>query len=218
MHRLHRAPQGPACLQHYRHGRDQWGMQSPTPAERADIRTQLDAMQATRCAYCEAALKEDARHIEHFRQRNRYPQGTFEWSNLFGSCNRDDTCGKHKDDCGSYKHVDLIKPDIEDPDDFLVFDPQGGVHPKADLTPQAHHRAQETIRILNLQGAGLPYMRSAAAYGYQQQVEQWAEYASQFPEADWRPLVEQELQQELATTAHLPFSTAIRHTLMRVIA
>ncbi|WP_157412304.1 MULTISPECIES: hypothetical protein [unclassified Acidovorax] len=70
-----------------------------------------------------------------------------------------------------------------------MFDPQcGGVQPKAALSPQPHHRAQETIFILNfilnLQGAGLPYMRSAAAYGYQQQLKQWAEYASQFPEAD----------------------------------
>ncbi|MDP4078379.1 hypothetical protein [Acidovorax sp. A1169] len=67
----------------------------------------------------------------------------------------------------------FYQTDTEDPDDFLVFDPQGGsVHPNADLPPQAHHRAQDTIRILNLQGAGLPYMRSAAAYGYPQQLEQ----------------------------------------------
>ena len=113
----------------------------------------------------------------------------------------------------------FYQTDTEDPDDFLVFDSQcGSVHPNADLSPQPHHRAQETILILNLQGAGLPYMGSAAAYGYQKQLKQWAEYASQFPEADWRPLVKQELQQELATTAHLHFCTAIRHTLMRVIA
>lgn len=216
MHRLHRDPQAPACLQHYRHGRDQWCMQSPTPAERADIRNQLDAMQATRCAYCEAALKEDARHIEHFRQRDRYPQGTFEWSNLFGSCNRDDTCGKHKDQCGAYQHGDLIKPDIEEPDDFLVFDPQGGIHPKAGLSPLAQHRAEETIRIFNLQSGGLPHMRKGAACGYQQYLESWAELALEFPENEWLPIVEQELDLVLAETRHLPFATAIRHTLMRI--
>ncbi len=213
MHRLHREPQSLACLQRYRHGRDNWGMQSPTPAERGDIWVQLNAVQANRCAYCEMAISESSRHIEHFRQRGRYPQGTFDWHNLFGSCDRDGVCGRHKDQCGVYHHADLLKPDVDDPDEFLVFDPQGGVHPKAKLTQDKEHRAQETIRILNLTGGGLPHMRAAAAAGYLQQVEQWAEYASHFPEEEWRPIVEQELARELDRTLHLPFSTAIRHTL-----
>lgn len=216
MHRLHRDPQAPTCLRHYQHGRDKWSMQSPTGAERGDIWTKLDAMQDCRCAYCEAIISRDKRHIEHFRQRGRYPQGTFDWNNLFGSCDRPGTCGDHKDKCGSYNHTALIKPDVEDPDEYLVFDPQGGIHPRAGLTPDKHYRALATIRILNLTEGGLPRMRSAAAFGYLQQVEVWAEYASQFPEEQWRPIVEQELAQELANTAHLPFATAIRHTLTRV--
>lgn len=216
MHHLHRGSQAPACLQHYRYGRDNWGMQSPTPAERCDIWDKLNAMQGSRCAYCEAEISEGKRHIEHFRQRSRYPQGTFDWHNLFGSCDRDGVCGRHKDQCGQYHHADLIKPDVDDPDEFLVFDSQGGVHPKAGLVLDKHHRAHETIRILNLAGGGLPHMRRAAALGYLQQVEHWAEYASQFLEEEWRPIVEQELAQELANTAHLPFATAIRHTLTGV--
>ncbi len=216
MHRLHRDPQAPACLRGYQHGRDKWSMESPTGAERGDIWTKLDAMQGCRCAYCEAAISQGKCHIEHFRQRDRYPQGTFEWSNLFGSCDRESTCGTFKDRCGAYAHADLIKPDVEDPDEFLVFDPHGGIHPKAGLALDKRHRAQETIRILNLAGGGLPHMRSAAAAGYLQQVEVWAEYASQFSEEEWRPIVEQELAQELSNTAHLPFATAIRHTLTRV--
>lgn len=218
MHRLNRDPQAPACLQRYRHGRDNWSVQSPTPVERCDIWDKLNTMQGDRCAYCEAEISENKRHIEHFRQRSRYPQGTFDWNNLFGACDRDGVCGRHKDQCGPYHHADLIKPDAEDPDEFLVFDTQGGVHPKAGLAPDQQHRAQETIRILNLTGGGLPRMRSAAAAGYLQQVEVWAEYASHFAEEEWRPIVEQELAQELANTAHLPFATAIRHTLTRVAA
>lgn len=218
MHRLHRDPQAPACLSRYQHGRGKWGMQSPTGAERGEIWAKLDAMQGCRCAYCEAVISEGKRHIEHFRQRNRYPQGTFAWSNLFGSCDREGSCGTHKDRCGVYPHADLIKPDVEDPDEFLVFDPQGGVHPRAGLAPDQHQRAEQTICILNLNGGGLPYLRRAAAQGYLQLVEQWAEYASQFPEEEWLPIVEQELAQELSNTAHLPFATAIRHTLTRVVA
>lgn len=131
MHRLDRDPQAPACLRGYQHGRDKWSMESPTGAERGDIWTKLDAMQGCRCAYCEAAISRGKCHIEHFRQRDRYPQGTFEWSNLFGSCDRESTCGTFKDRCGAYPHADLIKPDVEDPDEFLVFDPQGGHSPKS---------------------------------------------------------------------------------------
>ena len=218
MHRLHRDPQAPACLKRYQHGRDTWGMQSPTPAEREEIWVKLNTMQGHRCAYCEVGIQPGAQEIEHFRQRSRYPQGTFDWHNLFGACKDKGTCGDHKDKCGDYDHTLLIKPDVDDPDEFLVFDPQGGVHPKARLTPDKHRRAQETIRILNLTGGGLPHMRRAAASGYLQQLELWADYASQFPEEDWLPIVEQELAQELAQTAHLPFATAIRHTLTQASA
>lgn len=218
MHHLHRDPQAPACLKNYRHGSDKWSMQSPTPTERGEIWAKLHAMQGCRCAYCEAEISEGKRHIEHFRQRDRYTQGTFDWNNLFGSCDRESTCGTHKDRCGAYPPEELIKPDVEDPDEFLVFDPQGGVHPKAGLTPDKHRRAQQTIRILNLTGGGLPHMRRAAASGYLQLLEVWAEYAQQFPEEEWRPLVEQELAQELAQTAQLPFATAIRHTLTQASA
>lgn len=216
MHRLHRDLNPPTCLQRYRHGRDNWNMQSPDPSERGEIWSKLNAMQGGRCAYCEAAISQGKSHIEHFRQRNRYPQGTFDWRNLFGSCNRQGTCGDHKDKCGDYDPAALIKPDEEDPDEYLVFDSQGGVHPKAGLSPDKHHRAQETIRILNLTGDGLPHMRRGAAEGYLQNLETWAAYASNFPEEEWRPIVEQELAQELANTAQLPFATAIRHTLVRV--
>jgi len=216
MHLLHRDLQPPTGLTNYRHGRDIWCGQSPNADERSAIWDKLNAMQGNRCAYCEMEISQGKGHIEHFRQRSRYPQGTFDWANLFGSCDRNGVCGRHKDECGNYPHQDLIKPDVDDPDDYFVFDPQGGIHPKAGLAPDKHRRAKETIRILKLDGGGLPYMRLAAAKGYQQQVEVWAQYAEEFPDEDWRSIVEQEQQNEIARTAHLPFATAIRHTLARV--
>ena len=99
-----------------------------------------------------------------------------------------------------------------------MFDAHGGIHPKKDLSPQDHARAEATIRILNLTGGGQPHMRRAAAAGYLQLLELWAEYASQFTEEEWRPIVAQELAQELAQTAHQPFATAIRHTLAQASA
>lgn len=150
MRRLFRPAVGPVCLSRYQHGRDPWS--STTQPERDEIRSALNLMQGRRCAYCEGSL-ENGCHIEHFRQRKRYPQGTFDWNNLFASCNRSGTCGDHKDSCAVYPHQDLIKPDVEDPEAFLVFAPDGTVHPREKLNDRDLHRARMTIDILKLDGA-----------------------------------------------------------------
>ena len=184
MHKLTRTQPGPAGLRRYRHGKDKWEMGSPTPEERAEIWTLLAAMQTDRCAYCK---------------------------NLFGSCMRQESCGLHKDRCGRYEPADLIQPDIDDPEDFLVFSPDGAVHPRANLPPRNHHRALETIRILNLNGV-LRHIRHRRICGYVQNAEALAELAEQFPETEWLPLLEEELR----ATKHLPFATATRHVLTPV--
>jgi uncharacterized protein (TIGR02646 family) len=197
-------------LGRYRHGVDTWGGGCPTQPERQAIWEKLDAMQGERCAYCEAQTSANNRHIEHFRQRGRFPQGTFDWANLFGSCMRSTSCGKHKDSCGMYDPQHLIKPDIEDPEHFLVFAPTGAVSPREGLSSDELRRATETIRILNLDAA-LEQIRHREVSGYVQTAEQFAEFAEHFPETEWMPL----LQQELQNIEHLPFVTAIRHVLTR---
>ena len=213
MHQLIRPIAPPACLTRYRHGANQWA--DVTSAEKAEIWEQLDAMQQGRCAYCECALLVQnghyVAHIEHFRQRGRYPQGTFEWANLFGSCNRQNSCGKHKDECGAYHHTVLIKPDIEDPDYFFLFVADGSIAIRQGLSATERQRAAETLRILNLdaQHGALRQMRSSAVQGYIQTAEELAAMSADFPEDEWLDL----LQQELAAVEHLPFVTAIKHIL-----
>ncbi|QXG48192.1 retron Ec78 anti-phage system effector HNH endonuclease PtuB [Pseudomonas viridiflava] len=211
MHRLHRQDEPPSGLRRYRHGLDKWSATCPTQEEREGIWTSLESMQGPRCAYCEGPIDLRNRQIEHFRQRGRYPQGTFEWTNLFGSCKRAGTCGNAKDQCGIYPPEVLIKPDIEDPDTFLVFTPGGTVEPRAGLSARDHLRASETIRILALDGA-LNEIRRAELRGYLQTLEYFVEFAEAFPEDEgWV----QELQQEVLNVAHLPYATAIRHVLTR---
>lgn len=211
MHKLNRGV-SPACLAAYHYGVDQWCHTKPTYVERQDIWNCLDAMQAGRCAYCEVELEADDKHIEHFRQRSRHPAGTFDWTNLFGSCNRLESCGKHKDSCGLYQHGDLIKPDVEDPDDFLVFVSDGTISIKAGLQAAARRRAEDTLRIFNLDAkhGALRHMRRMAAAGYLQTAEEFRQYALEFEETDWRPLFEE----ELAAIEPLPFATTIRHALL----
>lgn len=210
MHRLNRDPVPPVGLNRYKHGRDAWANECPTHAERQAVWEKLNAMQGNRCAYCEASIEVNNRHIEHFRQRSRFPEGTFDWSNLFGSCMRYDTCGKHKDSCGAYNHQDLIKPDGEDPEHFLVFAADGSVSVRKSISSHEQQRASETIRIFNLNGV-LAQIRRREVIGYVQTAEEFAQMAQHFPENEWLPL----LQTELRNIADLPFATAIRHVLMR---
>ena len=209
MHRLQRG-RAPACLDNYRHGQHRWNNLSA--AEKQEIWQALDAMQQERCAYCEAPLYNNRKHIEHFRQRALYPQGTFEWSNLFGSCNRSDSCGKHKDRCGPYNHRNLIKPDEENPDDYFVFVSDGTIAARSTLSDHARRRANETLRIFNLDArhGALRQRRRQAAAGYLQTAQELQEVAEAFDESEWRPFLEQELE----AIQDEPFVTVIRHALL----
>lgn len=210
MHKLTR-PAAPSCLRKYSYKKHHW--KDVSSKDKGDIWCQLDHMQGKRCAYCEAAIittKEDSTsHIEHFQQRARTRKETFAWDNLFGSCNRQDSCGKHKDE-QQYQPTDLIKPDIEDPEQLLIFVPDGSVHPKAGLSDIDRRRASETIRIFNLNGS-LQEIRKFEVIGYVQTAEEIAEIAAEYGPEEWLPL----LQEELDKVQGLPFETAIRHILFQ---
>jgi uncharacterized protein (TIGR02646 family) len=114
----------------------------------------IDEMQNGYCAYCERSYLK-TKHIEHFRMKNDYPNGKFEWPNLFGSCGVDhkrNTCGMHKDapSTAAYDYQQIIKPDVDFPERFLFFSLNGSVAPCAGLNPKDKVRAQETIRVFNL--------------------------------------------------------------------
>lgn len=209
MHQLQRG-QAPGCLKKYKHGTQNWA--DVTGTEKTSIWSALEAMQGQRCAYCEGSMIESNRHIEHFRQKaaHIYPQGSFLWSNLFGSCNRKESCGTHKDHCGTYSPEVLIKPDIEDPERYLVFSPDGSISPRKNLSAAEQQRAEQTIRIFNLDQP-LQQTRHREIDGYIQTAETFAEMAQHFSEDEWMPL----LQQEITATAHLPYATAIKHILTR---
>ena len=211
MHQLDRSHVPfPACLGQYQHGRNNWNDLSDV--DRQAIRAALEAMQGRRCAYCECRLDaHHGQHIEHCRQRGRSPQGPFDWHNLFWSCERNNSCGKHKDECGGYNHDDLIKPDVEDPEQFFLFVSNGSIVLRAGLTAAQQHRAKETLRILNLdaQWGPLRHMRQRAARGYIRVVEDIMEMAAIHPPDIWQLLLEQELDQSRS----LPFCTAIKHVL-----
>ena len=207
MRKLQRGP-APACLSLYRHGLNNW--KALTADNREEIWVSLEAMQQQRCAYCEGELRIGKRHIEHFRQRDRYTRLTFIWSNLFGSCNQDDSCGKYKDELPRYDPASLIKPDDEDPEHFFLFISDGNIVVREGLSIMEKQRANETIRIFNLNGV-LRARRHIAVSGYlslAKEVQQLVD-SGDFTLAQGNEV----LKDELIAIAHLPFSTAIRHVL-----
>ncbi len=209
MHKLTRSS-APRCLRQYQHGHNNWN--DVTRDHKNEIWLKINDIQQSRCAYCEQTIKtapDDCNaHLEHFRQRNQYPQGTFSWDNIFGSCNREDSCGKHKDKQLPYEHTNLIKMDVEDPENLLTFLPNGNIVPSKELNARDTHRAEETIRIFNLNGS-LRHIRERAIKGYIQTAEEISKFANFCPEEEWRPI----LLDELDKIKLLPFSTAIKHIL-----
>ncbi len=206
MHKLNRPP-APTCLNNYDYAHNNWC--KVTSDDKDEIWAHLNQMQQQRCAYCERNIKKKSRrHIEHFRRRCRYPKYMFKWSNLFGSCNTKTSCGKHKDKPGSkYNPDQLIKPDCEDPEDFLLFLSNGKVVPKSGLLGQDLKKAKNTICIFNLNGA-LRQTRETYVKSYLEDAEVIAELATEYD--DWRQLSEQ----RFAELQHLPFATAIKHLLL----
>jgi uncharacterized protein (TIGR02646 family) len=170
-------------------------------------------MHDSRCAYCEADISNPERaHLEHFRQRDRFPQGTFDWSNLFGSCKGRNSCGDAKDRCERYDHAVLIKPDEDDPDDYLVFVSDGTIAVRAGLDDRSRHRAEETLRILNLDAANgaLRQMRRGAIRPH---LDTLLALMEMFKEDAATEGLQELLDDEIRNTAHLPFATSIRHAL-----
>ncbi len=211
MKRLRRGA-APTCLAQYQHGRDRWSDLSPACLEA--LHAQLGAMQGRLCAYCEGDLETLKQHVEHLWPRGRYPARTFDWDNLFLSCDRDDSCGTYKDRDGKpYAPEDLLDPCHDDPDDFFRARVDGRIDVRPGLASHAQHRAQETLRVFNLnldakgrQSRSLCAERRRTLEPFLNLLEELAQWS----EADR----EEYLRSELEAAATQPFGMFVRHFLM----
>lgn len=198
----------PAQLARFRAGSDDWG-----DIDLADIWPHLLQMQGEFCAYCECRL--NRKHVEHFRPRKAFPALTFEWANLFGSCGDSHKsggwprCGIYKDNGAErYDASHLIKPDDDMPDDYLLFLTTGRVVPSPELTGPALNKAEETIRVFNLNGdPALLGSRRTAINLVMPEVEALYEAWEEFEDELWTEMLEAEIQQ----LEHAEFSTALKH-------
>lgn len=186
-------------------------------AYREDIRTKLRAMQGRLCAYCEGDLDALGQHIEHLWCRHQYPQKMFDWHNLFLSCDRSDSCGtfkdKKKEGAGPYNPADLVDPCVDDPDMFFQFRRDGRVEVREGLNARDHTRAEETIRVFNLNldegrgGRSLCAERRRVVDGYLDSNRGILEVLEGCEQQERDALIAAEIQ----ATADQPFGTWVRH-------
>lgn len=104
----------------------------------------MESWHYNKCAFCETPLF-SGREVEHFRSKTRYPLSALVWRNLFLTC-RD--CNQRK---GSDEHAGCIKPDCEDPEQYLWVNPISlKMEPKPGISAVARQRAIKTIELYGL--------------------------------------------------------------------
>jgi uncharacterized protein (TIGR02646 family) len=93
--------------------------QSSSWEEISDIRRDLrkyilEKEQDNLCVYCEKKITADKEksNIDHFKTRNLFPHLTFDYTNLFVSCNNSNHCSNYKDKKGlsTEQFNDLLHP------------------------------------------------------------------------------------------------------------
>ena len=123
-----------------------------TRAAKSVISGALLAITHGKCIYCESTLGVTSElNIEHYIAKSVRPEIAFEWTNLLPACR---LCNGEK---GEADHEGrLLKPDDEDPEPFFWIHPgTGELEPHPALNADQRHRAEETIRLCNLQRGAL---------------------------------------------------------------
>lgn len=161
MRKLTRPQKPPRCIERAQNtGATNW--QRLRGRDRREIWIKLNEMQHRICAYCESAFSEGDSHIEHLYPRAKYEGLTFEWKNLFGSCNSQNSCGIYKDSARNptaTTHELLIKPDHDDPHRYFQYYKNGRIAGKPVLPEKMYQQAKETMRAFNLNNSALVSLR-----------------------------------------------------------
>lgn len=136
---------------------NRWDLLNKNKEDKATIKALLLEMSHYRCSYCEIEIQDSSSHIEHLARRQCYPKKTFDWNNLFCSCNTQETCGSYKDNEKKYTgdSSDLIKPDTDNPKDYLNINSQDGSFYEKEEEP----KASKTIEYFNLNAPRLKFFR-----------------------------------------------------------
>ncbi|GBL02059.1 hypothetical protein VH1709_contig00084-0126 [Vibrio harveyi] len=166
----------PSCLNSMSHTTHTW--KNMTRAKKVHVWKELGKFQNGLCVYCESKAEKGKNlgHIEHFRDKSTHANLTFDWNNLFGCCDSKFHCGHYKDQIlpgGCKRNYDirfLIKPDIEDPENYFQFYPSGKIEKKNGLNTLDERKAVETIKALKLDAPSLELSRELQIKHFQSRV------------------------------------------------
>lgn len=117
---------------------------------RQKIRSACISEQYGLCAFCCTPILDGTCHNAHLFSQDNYPHLSLDWNNIVASCNNETTCGT----CQGTQVVP-ITPLMDECEIELIFYQSGRVK---GITK----RAQETIRILNLDSEKLKVRRKRA--------------------------------------------------------
>lgn len=145
-----------------------------TQAAKRVLKAPLLAMTWGKCAFCESPLDVQVfAQIEHYISKRIACHKAFDWKNLFPVCQICNTCKRDADHGGS-----LLKPDSEDPELFFWITPEGDLEPYPGLSDESKFRAEETIRLCNLNRGDLRAARQRIA----DNVRRWLTRSDPLPE------------------------------------
>lgn len=128
---------------------------------RQELRAHILGEQGNCCAYTEIRLNESGHcHIDHYRTRNLFPEKTFDYDNMFVSCNSEEYGAKFKDKQITSKsdYNDLINPIEDQPSDYIEFAFTGDILPVSNAT-----KGENTIACFNLNEKSLLERRKTMA-------------------------------------------------------
>lgn len=132
--------------------------------EKETLRKTLLDLQGYRCVYCERVVTEKNATIEHFVPRGKNDKLTFDWNNLFISCDSADSCGHYKDgpQGKKIKLAQMFRPDTPELRIENCFECEDGVlRPIDSLTNRLRELAKGTICKTNLNHPRLVFERHA---------------------------------------------------------
>ncbi len=149
------------------------------------VREKLRSIYHDKCAYCESEINFFSSHviIDHYRPQSRYYWLAYEWSNLLPACEK---CSRSKGNqfpvsdernritspqnrrewpansvSFSAEKPLLLNPEIDNPEDYLAFYPDGRIYAIGD-----NIKGNTTIHILNLNRAELVLQRKKLIDNY----------------------------------------------------
>ena len=130
------------------------------------------------------------------------------------SCDSKEHCGHYKDrpKAQDYEVNDLIKPDENEPDEYLYFHSNGEVRVRHGVGDMGERKAKETVRVFGLNNPGLKAERRAALKQYLRPQLGLLDELMSWVEEDRMEYVDQEIE----ATRLQPYWTIIRHFFSRV--